>query len=51
MRDGAIVAQGAPSEIFTEALVQRVFGLSALIIEDPVSGTPLLVPRGRSEPA
>ncbi len=45
MRDGAIVAQGAPTEIFTEALVQQVFGLSALIIEDPVSGTPLLVPR------
>ncbi|MFF7064265.1 ATP-binding cassette domain-containing protein [Pseudomonas sp. NPDC008258] len=47
MRDGAIVAQGAPAEIFTEALVQRVFGLSGLVIEDPVSGTPMLVPRGR----
>ena len=46
MRDGAIVAQGAPAEIFTEALVQQVFGLSGLVIEDPVSGTPMLVPRG-----
>lgn len=46
MRDGAIIAQGAPAQIFTEALVQQVFGLSGLVIEDPVSGTPMLVPRG-----
>ncbi|WEK29357.1 MAG: ABC transporter ATP-binding protein [Candidatus Pseudomonas phytovorans] len=51
MRDGAIVAQGAPAAIFTEALVQQVFGLSGLVIEDPVSGTPMLVPRGRFTPA
>jgi len=50
MREGAIVAQGAPAQIFTEALVQQVFGLSGLVIDDPVSGTPMLVPRGRREP-
>ncbi|MCU7647277.1 ABC transporter ATP-binding protein [Pseudomonas piscis] len=48
LRDGAIVAQGAPARIFTEALVQEVFGLPALIIADPVSGTPLMVPLGRA---
>ncbi|MGF6593292.1 ABC transporter ATP-binding protein [Pseudomonas sp. 2835] len=47
MRDGAVLAQGAPGEIFTEALVQEVFGLPAVIIADPVSGTPLVVPKGR----
>ena len=47
MKDGAIVASGAPSEIFTEELVERVFGLASLIIADPVTGTPLLVPKGR----
>ena len=31
-----------------EELVQRVFGLASRIIEDPVTGTPLLVPKGRS---
>ncbi|MCS9103203.1 ABC transporter ATP-binding protein [Pseudomonas aeruginosa] len=46
MRDGAILAEGAPSAIFTERLVEEVFGLRSLIIADPVSGTPLLVPRG-----
>ena len=50
MREGAIVAQGAPAQIFTEALVPQVFGLSGLVIDDPVSGTPMLVPRGRREP-
>ncbi|MCU1734623.1 MULTISPECIES: ABC transporter ATP-binding protein [unclassified Pseudomonas] len=47
MKDGAIVASGAPAEIFTEELVERVFGLASLIIADPVTGTPLLVPKGR----
>ena len=46
MRDGAILAEGAPAQIFTERLVEEVFGLRSLIIADPVSGTPLLVPRG-----
>ncbi|MDP1069422.1 Fe(3+) dicitrate ABC transporter ATP-binding protein FecE, partial [Klebsiella pneumoniae] len=41
MRDGRIAAQGAPGAIFTEQLVQEVFGLPAVIIADPVSGTPL----------
>ena len=48
MKDGAIVASGAPAQVFTEALVEQVFGLASLIIEDPVTGTPLLVPKGRS---
>ncbi|WP_454723919.1 ABC transporter ATP-binding protein [Delftia acidovorans] len=47
MRDGRIAAQGAPGAIFTEQLVQEVFGLPAVIMADPVSGTPLVVPRGR----
>ncbi|HWJ98590.1 MAG TPA: hypothetical protein VNQ33_10555, partial [Acidimicrobiales bacterium] len=47
MRDGAIVAEGAPSEIVTQALVQEVFDLDARIVTDPVSGTPLVVPIGR----
>lgn len=47
MKDGAIVAQGAPAEVFTESLVERVFGLASLIIADPVTGTPLVVPKPR----
>ena len=52
MRDGKIVAEGAPSEIVTTALIEEVFGLRCMIIDDPVSHTPLVVPLGRaSSPA
>lgn len=47
MKDGAIVAEGNPSDIVTEQLVEDVFGLPSVIIPDPVSGTPLIVPKGR----
>jgi iron complex transport system ATP-binding protein len=47
MKDGAIVAEGHPDEIVTPELVERVFGLSCLVVPDPATGTPLVVPRGR----
>jgi iron complex transport system ATP-binding protein len=47
MRDGRIEAQGRPEEILTAPLVERVFGVSCRIIEDPESGTPLVVPAAR----
>jgi iron complex transport system ATP-binding protein len=46
MRDGRIVAQGAPVEVLTEKLLLDVFGLDARVVEDPVAGTPLVVPVG-----
>jgi iron complex transport system ATP-binding protein len=47
MRGGTIVAEGAPSEIVTPELVTEVFGLPCRVIDDPVSGTPMIVPIGR----
>ncbi|GAA1408024.1 ABC transporter ATP-binding protein [Oerskovia paurometabola] len=47
MKDGAVVAQGAPGEIVTAELVEEVFGLRCTIIDDPVTGTPLVIPLGR----
>ncbi|GAA4196308.1 ABC transporter ATP-binding protein [Streptosporangium oxazolinicum] len=44
MADGAIVAEGPPSEVVTAELVEKVFGLSCLIVPDPVAGTPIVVP-------
>lgn len=49
MREGAVVAQGAPAEIVTEDLMQRVFGLSALVIPDPLTGQPMVIPRARQD--
>lgn len=51
MRDGAILAEGRPSEVVTEKLVEAVFGLPCTVIDDPVSHTPLIVPLGRHRPA
>ena len=45
MKSGNIVAQGDPSSVITEELVEAVYGLKCQIIEDPQTGTPLVVPR------
>lgn len=47
MRDGQVVAHGHPTEVVTEDIVQKVFGLQVRIISDPVTGTPMCVPTGR----
>jgi len=45
MRDGRIVANGAPADVITAELVEEVFGLACIVIADPLAGTPLVVPR------
>jgi iron complex transport system ATP-binding protein len=47
MRDGAVVVEGAPSDVVDETLVRDVFDLDAKVVPDPVSGTPMVVPIGR----
>ncbi|MBB96663.1 MAG: Fe(3+)-dicitrate ABC transporter ATP-binding protein [Rhodobacteraceae bacterium] len=48
MRDGAVVAEGAPGTIVTEALMHDVFDLSALVMPDPLTGRPMVIPRART---
>ena len=47
LRDGRVVAEGTPREVVTEVLVREVFGLDSVVVDDPVSHTPLVVPVGR----
>jgi len=47
MRDGAIVAEGAPAAIVTAELVEAVFGLACLVVSCPASGAPMVVPAPR----
>lgn len=47
MRDGRVVAAGDPRRIVTTDLVEEVFGLTCRIIEDPETGTPLVLPAAR----
>ncbi|MFW3172109.1 ABC transporter ATP-binding protein [Geodermatophilus sp. CPCC 206100] len=44
MKDGVLVASGAPAEVLTEQLLADVFDLEARIVPDPVAGTPMVVP-------
>lgn len=44
MRDGRIVAQGDPADVVTAEMVVQVFGLDAVVVEDPVTGDPMVVP-------
>lgn len=48
MRDGAIEAAGPPDDVITAELVERVFGLPCVVIPDPVSATPMVVPAQRT---
>jgi iron complex transport system ATP-binding protein len=51
MRDGAVVAEGAPVDIVTADIVEKVFDLPCRIIDDPETTTPLVIPRsGRRRP-
>ncbi|GGZ53745.1 ABC transporter [Streptomyces inusitatus] len=47
LHEGKVVAEGAPSEVVTAELVERVFGVRSQVIADPESGTPLVVPVAR----
>ncbi|MBW8763753.1 MAG: ABC transporter ATP-binding protein [Microbacterium sp.] len=51
MRDGHIVAEGAPGDVITSERVHEVFGLANVVIPDPVTGGPLVVPLRGSAPA
>ena len=44
---GRLHASGTPAEVLTEDVVRTVFDLENRIIEDPVSGRPLMLPMGR----
>ena len=47
VKDGKVLAMGAPSEIVTRTLIEEVFGLPNSITSDPVSGKPMVTPIGR----
>ncbi|MCA2012094.1 ABC transporter ATP-binding protein [Cereibacter sphaeroides] len=44
LRDGRLMAEGAPSETVTPALIEAVFDLPCVITPDPLTGAPMVVP-------
>ncbi|MDK9501223.1 MULTISPECIES: ABC transporter ATP-binding protein [Streptomyces] len=47
LRGGVVVAEGPPAEVVTAGLVEEVFGVRCQVIDDPETGTPLVVPATR----
>ncbi len=45
LKAGKIVSQGSPDAVIDEALLQKVFELECRVVPDPVSGTPLCLPK------
>jgi len=48
MKAGAIVAQGPPATVMTEPLVEDVFSMPCRVLDDPETGTPMIVPASRA---
>jgi hypothetical protein len=44
MKEGRIVAEGPPATIVDEQLMRDVFGLPSVVMANPVTGTPMVVP-------
>ncbi|PPF84188.1 cobalamin/Fe(3+)-siderophore ABC transporter ATP-binding protein [Pseudoclavibacter sp. RFBJ3] len=51
LADGGLHAAGEPGDVLTVDTVRAVFGLESLVVQDPVSGRPLMVPIGRHHSA
>lgn len=45
MRNGAIIAQGAPEHVITPELIETVFDMPCRVIADPDMGIPIVLPR------
>ncbi|MFT4216771.1 MAG: ABC transporter ATP-binding protein [Micropruina sp.] len=50
MKAGQVVAVGPPDQIMTADLVGDVFGLPVTVIDDPVTGRPLVIPLDTGAP-
>lgn len=47
LRGGKLIQQGTPENVITSELIGKVFGLDCMVIKDPVSYSPFIIPRGR----
>jgi len=48
MLDGRVLRQGTPAEVLTPEVVREAFGLEAIVVPDPVAGSPMVVPSASS---
>jgi iron complex transport system ATP-binding protein len=48
MKSGKVVAEGAPRDVVTAALVKDLYGIDADILTAPGDGSPVVVPAART---
>ena len=46
---GRIVAEGLVEDIVTAELIEDVFQLACVVIDDPLTGKPMIVPQPRGQ--
>lgn len=44
---GKLIAEGKPADVSTEELMQKMYQLNCIVMKDPLSGAPLIVPKGK----
>jgi len=44
MKNGHLIKEGTPNEIITEENIKEIYGINSVIVSDPISGDPLVVP-------
>jgi iron complex transport system ATP-binding protein len=49
MKDGVLLTQGPPMEVFTVDMLSAVFGLDADVLPDPRTGLPIIVPTSSAD--
>lgn len=47
MKDGQLICEGSPRAVINEKTIREIYDLESIIIDDPFSGTPMAVPKGR----
>ncbi len=47
VKNGQILAEGPPSSVVTETLIEEVYGIASHILTDPMTGAPMMIPVGR----
>lgn len=47
VKNGKLIAEGAPNDIVTSELIKETFNLDCQVINDPISNTPLVLPISR----
>lgn len=49
LHDGHIAAIGKPKEVLQPSILQRAYGIETSVLPNPVTGTPMVIPRLASE--